>query len=51
MADRRHQPDVRQALNDYRKRWAIECLFGDAKTRGLNLEDTAHVFTPKSAPI
>jgi len=32
--------DPRQALNDYRKRWAIECLFGDAKTRGLNLEDT-----------
>jgi hypothetical protein len=29
-----------QALNDYRKRWGIECLFGDAKTRGLNLEDT-----------
>lgn len=27
-------------LRAYRKRWAIECLFGDAKTRGLNLEDT-----------
>jgi len=27
-------------LNTYRKRWAIECLFGDAKTRGFNLEDT-----------
>jgi hypothetical protein len=27
-------------LNAYRKRWAIECLFGDAKTRGFNLEDT-----------
>ena len=24
----------------YRKRWQIECLFGDSKTRGLNLEDT-----------
>jgi len=24
----------------YRKRWAVECLFGDAKTRGLNIEDT-----------
>lgn len=24
----------------YRRRWSIECLFGDAKTRGLNLEDT-----------
>jgi hypothetical protein len=32
--------DARQALQAYRKRWAIECLFGDAKTRGLNLEDT-----------
>ena len=30
----------RPALAAYRKRWAIECLFGDAKTRGLNLEDT-----------
>lgn len=28
------------ALKAYRKRWAIECLFGDAKTRGLNMEDT-----------
>ena len=31
---------ARLALAAYRKRWAIECLFGDAKTRGLNLEDT-----------
>jgi hypothetical protein len=30
----------RTALAAYRERWAIECLFGDAKTRGLNLEDT-----------
>jgi len=30
----------RTAIETYRKRWAIECLFGDAKTRGLNLEDT-----------
>ncbi len=30
----------RQALAAYRRRWAIECLFGNAKTRGLNLEDT-----------
>jgi hypothetical protein len=29
----------RTALAAYRKRWAIECMFGDAKTRGL-LEDT-----------
>jgi Transposase DDE domain len=30
----------RFALDATRKRRAIECLFGDAKTRGLNLEDT-----------
>ena len=28
------------ALTTYRKRWAIECLFAEAKTRGLNVEDT-----------
>jgi len=28
------------ALAAYRKRWAIECLFADAKRRGLNFEDT-----------
>jgi hypothetical protein len=28
------------ALTEYRKRWAVECLFGDLKTRGFNLEDT-----------
>lgn len=27
-------------LRLYRKRWFIECLFADTKTRGLNLEDT-----------
>ena len=32
--------DPKQALRAYRRRWAIECLFSDAKTRGLNLEDT-----------
>jgi DDE family transposase len=32
--------DGSAALNAYRKRWGIECLFGDAKTRGFNLEDT-----------
>jgi hypothetical protein len=31
---------ARRALAAYRKRWAIEGMFGDAKTRGLNLEDT-----------
>ena len=30
----------RAALEAYRKRWAIECMFGDTKTRGLNIEDT-----------
>ena len=30
----------RAALDAYRKRWAIENLFGDTKTRGLNIEDT-----------
>lgn len=35
-----NQPEATQALNLYRRRWGIECLFGDAKTRGLNLEDT-----------
>jgi hypothetical protein len=30
----------RRALAAYRGRWAIECMFGDAKTRGLNIEDT-----------
>ena len=29
-----------KALKAYRKRWQIECLFGDSKTRGLNMEDT-----------
>lgn len=28
------------ALNLYRKRWGIEYLFADAKTRDLNTEDT-----------
>jgi hypothetical protein len=30
----------RKALKAYRRRWQIECLFGDSKTRGLNMEDT-----------
>ena len=38
-------PEPRRALQTYRRRWAIECLFGDAKTRGLNLEDT-HMTDP-----
>jgi len=32
--------DHRKALDAYRKRWAIETMFGDTKTRGLNIEDT-----------
>ena len=32
--------DHRKALDAYRKRWAIENMFGDAKTRGLKIEDT-----------
>ena len=32
--------DHRKALGAYRKRWAIENMFGDVKTRGLNIEDT-----------
>jgi Transposase DDE domain len=40
-----NRPDPKQALNDYRKRWGIECLFGDTKTRGFNIEDT-HITNP-----
>ena len=28
------------ALTTYRIRWAIECMFAEAKTKGFNLEDT-----------
>ena len=35
------------AVEMNKKRWAIECLFGDAKTRGLNLEDTRLVIPAK----
>lgn len=41
---------ARPALAAYRKRWAIECLFGDTKTRGLNLEDTRLV-TPRKLDL
>ena len=33
-------PAPKNALRLYRKRWGIECLFADAKTRGFNIEDT-----------
>lgn len=36
----------KRALSAYKKRWAIECLFSDAKTHGLNLEDT-HMTDPR----
>ena len=32
--------EARKALCQYRQGWAIECLFGDTKTRGFNMEDT-----------
>ena len=35
-----HGSEPKRALQAYRRRWGVECLFGDAKTRGLNLEDT-----------
>ena len=41
---------ARAALAAYRKRWAIECLFGDTKSRGLNLEDTRLV-TPRKLAL
>ncbi len=34
-----------RAFNMYRKRWGIECLFADTKSRGLNFEDT-HITNP-----
>ena len=34
-----------RGFNLYRRRWRIECLFADAKTRGLNIEDT-HITDP-----
>ncbi|WP_136661803.1 transposase [Nitratireductor sp. XY-223] len=38
-------PAPKSALRLYRKRWGIECLFADAKTRGFNIEDT-HITDP-----
>lgn len=32
--------DPRRAAGLYRRRWQIECLFAETKTRGLNIEDT-----------
>lgn len=38
--------DAGRGLNLYRRRWGIECMFADAKTRGLNIEDT-HIIDPQ----
>ena len=38
-------PAPKSALRLYRKRWGIECLFADAKTKGFNIEDT-HMIDP-----
>lgn len=35
----------RCALKDYRRRWTIETMFGNFKTKGFNLEDT-HISDP-----
>jgi hypothetical protein len=32
--------EPKRALQAYKRRWAVECLFADTKTRGFNLEDT-----------
>ena len=40
----------KKALRLYRKRWQIECLFGDTKTRGFNMEDTRLTQPAKSQP-
>lgn len=37
--------DAGRGLKLYRKRWGIECMFADAKTRGFNIEDT-HITDP-----
>lgn len=42
--------DPRPAANTYRRRWQIECLFAETKTRGLNLEDT-HMTNPRKLSL
>ena len=37
--------DAGRALNLYRRRWGVEGLFADTKSRGLNIEDT-HITDP-----
>ena len=40
-----------QAMNVYKRRWFIECLFADSKSRGMNLEDTAMTDTEKLSTL
>ena len=40
-----------QALNMYRKRWRIECLFSEIKTRGFNMESTRMTNTEKLSAL
>jgi hypothetical protein len=42
--------DPRRAAGIYRRRWQIECLFAETKTRGLNLEDT-HMTDPRKLSL
>ena len=35
--------DAHHALTAYRRRWSIECLSGNTRTRGLNLEETSNI--------
>ncbi len=42
--------DPRQAAGIYKRRWQIECLFAETKTRGLNLEDT-HMTDPRKLSV
>ncbi|TPM71674.1 IS4 family transposase [Mesorhizobium sp. B2-3-3] len=35
-----NNPNAKAAIRAYKNRWAVECLFADAKTRGFNIEDT-----------
>jgi hypothetical protein len=41
----------RKVLKAYKQRWQIECLFGDTKTRGFNMEDTRLTQSAKLAVL
>ena len=45
-----HGIAVERALGIYKKRWRIETMFADWKTRGLNIEDT-HLRCPKKLSL